>query len=204
MQSGIPIGTNPILETVMFGDSTKDMSDEMQEYREKQKEAELRLLGTMLFQSVLLGFCILLYVNWSWSHFQNAYESAMFYAFAGFSVQAAFYFIYRAVFEDSSDHRRQLKRMRTKNRQRMAHLKFQQEKSQLETVLNQQMGIYQANLGAAMADNVITPQESEVLAGNLDTINQLMAQIQMLQGQQAQQAQQDQRDQEQDQTFFII
>ena len=29
-----------------------------------------------------------------------------------------------------------------------------------------------------MADNVITPQESEVLAGNLDTINQLMAQIQ--------------------------
>ena len=193
MQSGIPIGTNPILETVMFGDGTKDMSDEMQEYREKQKEAELRLLGTMLFQSVLLGFCILLYVNWSWSHFQNSYESAMFYAFAGFSVQAAFYFIYRAVFEDSSDHRRQLKRMRTKNRQRMAHLKFQQEKAQLETVLNQQMGIYQANLGAAMADNVITPQESEVLAGNLDTINQLMAQIQMLQqGQQAQQASQTQ------------
>ena len=29
------------------------------------------------------------------------------------------------------------------------------------------MGIYQRNLGAAMADNVITPQESEVLAGNL-------------------------------------
>ena len=127
----------------------------------------MRLLGTMLFQSVLLGFCILLYVNWSWSHFENSYESAMFYAFAGFSVQAAFYFIYRAVFEDSSDHRRQLKRMRTKNRQRMAHLKFQQEKAQLETVLNQQMGIYQANLGAAMADNVITPQESEVLGGKL-------------------------------------
>ena len=34
-----------------------------------------------------------------------------------------------------------------------------------------------------MADNVITPQESEVLAGNLDTINQLMAQIQALQNQ---------------------
>jgi len=38
----------------------------------------------------------------------------------------------------------------------------------------------------AMADNVITPQESEVLAGNLNTINQLMAQIQALQGQQSQ------------------
>ena len=181
MQSGIPIGTNPLLETVMFGNNTQDMTDEMQEYRERQKEAELRLLGTMLFQSVLLAFCILLYVNWSWSHFDNSYESAIFYGFAGFSVQAAFYFVYRAVFEDSSDHRRQLKRMRNKNRQRMAHLKFEQEKAQLETVLNQQMGIYQRNLGAAMADNVITPQESEVLAGNLGEIQQLMAQLQQLQ-----------------------
>lgn len=194
MQSGIPIGTNPLLETMMFGDGSKDMTEEMQEYREKQKEAELRLLGTMLFQSVLLAFCIMLYVNWSWSHFNTAYESAIFYGFAGFSVQAAFYFIYRAVFEDSSDHRRQLKRMRNKNRQRMAHLKFEQEKAQLEAVLGQQMSIYQNNLGAAMADNVITPQESEVLAGNLGEIQQLMAQIQQLQQlqQQPQQAQQSQ------------
>jgi hypothetical protein len=180
MQSGIPIGTNPILETMMFGDANGDMSAEMQEYREKMKESELRLLGTMLFQSILLAFCILLYVNWSWSHFDNSYESAIFYGFAGFSVQAAFYFVYRAVFEDSSDHRRQLKRMRNKNRQRMAHLKFEQEKAQLESVLGQQMGIYQRNLGHAMADNVITPQESEVLAGNLGDIQQLMAQIQQL------------------------
>lgn len=146
----------------------------------------MRLLGTMLFQSVLLAFCILLYVNWNWSHFDNSYESAIFYGFAGFSVQAAFYFVYRAVFEDSSDHRRQLKRMRNKNRQRMAHLKFEQEKAQLETVLGQQMGIYQRNLGAAMADNVITPQESEVLAGNLGEIQQLMAQIQQLSSMQGQ------------------
>jgi len=170
----------------------------MQEYRERQRESELRLLGTMLFQSILLAFCILLYVSWDWSHFNSAYESAIFYGFAGFSVQAAFYFIYRAVFEDSSDHRRQLKRMRNKNRQHMAKLKFEQEKAQLESVLNQQMGIYQRNLGAAMADNIITPQESEVLAGNLDTINHLMAQIQALQNQvampqQVQQVQQVQR-----------
>jgi hypothetical protein len=178
----------------MFGDSAGDMTAEMQEYREKMKESELRLLGTMLFQSILLAFCILLYVNWSWSHFDNSYESAIFYGFAGFSVQAAFYFVYRAVFEDSSDHRRQLKRMRNKNRQRMAHLKFEQEKAQLESVLGQQMGIYQRNLGHAMADNVITPQESEVLAGNLGDIQQLMAQIQQLTqvqqgGQQVQQVQ---------------
>ena len=56
------------------------------------------------------------------------------------------------------------------------------------------MSIYQSNLGAAMADNVITPQESEVLAGNLSEIQQLMAQLQQLQQvqQQPQQAQQSQ------------
>jgi len=180
----VPIGNNPLLDTMMFG--VMDESEEMREYREKQRESELRLLGTMLFQAVLLSFCILLYVNWDWSHFGSAYESALFYGFAGFSVQAAFYFIYRAMFEDSSQHRRQLKRMRNTNRRRMAHLKFEQEKSQLESVLGQQMQIYQSNMNAAMADNFISPQESEVLAGNLNTINQLMAQIQALQGQQAQ------------------
>lgn len=184
----VPIGNNPLLDTMMFG--VGEESEEMREYREKQRESELRLLGTMLFQAVLLAFCILLYVNWDWSHFNSAYESALFYGFAGFSVQAAFYFIYRAMFEDSSQHRRQLKRMRNTNRRRMAHLKFEQEKAQLESVLGQQMNIYQANMQNAMADNVITPQESEVLAGNLNTINQLMAQIQALQGQQAQQVQQ--------------
>ena len=163
---------------MMFGD--KDQSAEMKEYREQQRDSELRLLGTMLFQAVLLSASILLYVNWDWSHFGSAYEAAMFYGFAGFSIQAAFYFVYRAVFEDSSEHRRQLKKMRNTNRRRMAHLKFEQEKAQLETVLGQQMGIYQNNMQAAMADNVITPQESELLSGNLQSVQDLMQQLQLL------------------------
>ena len=44
MQSGIPIGTNPLLETMMFGDGSKDMTEEMQEYREKQKESEGKMM----------------------------------------------------------------------------------------------------------------------------------------------------------------
>ena len=172
------IGNNPLLNT-MF--SSGEGTDEMQEYREQQRESELRLLGTMLFQSILLAFCILLYVNWTWSHFDSSYESAIFYGFAGFSVQAAFYFVYRAMFEDSSQHRRQLKRMRNANRRRMASLKFEQEKAQLEAVLNQQLGIFQANANHAMADNVITQQESDSLMGNLQDIQQAMAALSALQ-----------------------
>ena len=94
------IGNNPLLNT-LWG---SEVGEEEQDYRDQLRESELRLLGTMLFQSVLLAFCILLYVNWTWSHFNTAYESAIFYGFAGFSVQAAFYFIYRAAFEDSNQH----------------------------------------------------------------------------------------------------
>jgi len=179
------IGNNPLLNTLMGAEA----AEEEQDYRDQLRESELRLLGTMLFQSVLLAFCILLYVNWTWSHFNTAYESAIFYGFAGFSVQAAFYFIYRAAFEDSSHHRRQLKRMRNANRRRMAQLKFEQEKAQLEVVLGQQMAMYQNNMSAAMADNVITPQESQQLMGNLDSIQQVMAQMQALQMQGASQPQ---------------
>jgi len=174
------IGNNPLLNT-LWGEATEDEQD----YRDQLRESELRLLGTMLFQSVLLAFCILLYVNWTWSHFNTAYESAIFYGFAGFSVQAAFYFIYRAMFEDSSQHRRQLKRMRNANRRRMAQLKFEQEKAQLEVVLGQQMSMYQNNMTAAMADNYISPQESQQLMGNLESIQQVMAQMQALQSQAA-------------------
>ena len=158
------LGNNPLLNT-MF--STHDDTDEMQIFREQQRENELRLLGTMLFQSILLAFCILLYVNWTWSHFTNSYESAI-------------YFVYRAVFEDSSQHRRQLKRMRNSNRRRMASLKFEQEKSQLEAVLNQQLGIFQSNAHNAMSDNVIDAAESEQLMGNLQGIQDIMSALNSL------------------------
>lgn len=171
------IGNNPLLNTLLG-----ELNEEEQEYRDQLRESELRLLGTMLFQSILLAFCILLYVNWTWSHFNTAYESAMFYGFAGFSVQAAFYFIYRAAFEDSNQHRRQLKRMRNANRRRMAALKFEQEKAQLEAVLNQQMVLYQQNLGAAMTDGYISPNESQMLAGNLQGIQAALSQLAALQG----------------------
>ena len=72
----------------MFGDGTKDMSDEMQEYRERQKEAGA-LLGTMLFQSVLAASVFFSMSIGAGAISKNSYESAMFYTFAGFSVQVS-------------------------------------------------------------------------------------------------------------------
>ena len=62
----------------------------------------------------------------------------------------------------------------------MASLKFEQEKAQLEAVLNQQLGIFQANAHNAMADNVIDATESEQLMGNLQGIQDIMSALNSL------------------------
>jgi hypothetical protein len=172
-----PIGFagNPLLGTVMGVDN--DTSTEMEEYREKQKERELHLLGTMLFQALMLALCIVLYKEWTWSHFNSAYESAVFYGFAGFSVQAGFYFVYRAMFEDSASHRRQLKKMRSGNRRKMAGMKFQVEKSQQELMLKQQMMQFELMLSNSMADGVIDNNEDALLQNQMATIQNLINQM---------------------------
>jgi hypothetical protein len=165
------------------------MSEEMEHYRERERERELRLLGTMLFQALMLALCILLYAQWKWSHFNNSYESAIFYGFAGFSVQAGFYFIYRAMFEDSSSHRRQLKKMRQGNRRKMAQMKFQVEKSQQEIMLQQQMANFQGMITTSMAnDGYIDANEDMALQQQLGNIQELIQQMKT--PQQAQQVQQ--------------
>jgi len=182
-----PIGfaANPVLGAMMGADD--NMSPEMEEYRERQRERELHLLGTMLFQALMLALSILLYVEWTWSHFNSAYESAVFYGFAGFSVQAGFYFIYRAMFEDSASHRRQLKKMRSGNRRKMASMKFQVEKSQQEMMLKQQMIQFEMMLQNSMADGDIDAQEDDMLQNQMANIQSLintMKQPQQVQQQQ--------------------
>ena len=163
---------NPLLGAMMGSD--ENVSPEMEEYRERQRERELHLLGTMLFQALMLALSILLYVEWTWSHFNSAYESAVFYGFAGFSVQAGFYFIYRAMFEDSASHRRQLKKMRSGNRRKMAGMKFQVEKSQQEMMLKQQMIQFEMMLQNSMADGVIDNNEDAMLQNQMANIQSLI------------------------------
>jgi len=180
MQSGrdVPLTNNPLFNTV-FG--TNDDNTQMTE-KERQRESEVHLLGTMLFQALLLAICLLLYNEWTWSHFDSPYQSAIFYGFAAFSVQASFYFSWRAVLEDSASHRRQLKRMRNTNRRALAQIKFEQERAQLEMVLNQQLNTYQQNLQIAMSDNYISPNEQNMLMNQEMQMQALAAQIQALGG----------------------
>ena len=118
--------TNPLVGSLLANDNN-ELNEELMLAREEQREHELRLLGTFLFQAVFLSLCILLYERWEWSQFSNLYEALVFWFTASFALQAGFYFIYRAGFEDSNSHRKNLRRMRQSNKRRLSMIKYQQE-----------------------------------------------------------------------------
>jgi hypothetical protein len=142
-----------------------------------QREQETRLLGTFMVQAIFLSLAIMLYSTWEWSQFGEPYESALFYGILGFSLQASMYFVYRTMFEDSSRHRRELKRMRNKQKNKMALIKFDIEKHQMENLLESQMQQYQNSMGVAMSDGQIDQSEAALLRQQLAALTQTAEQI---------------------------
>lgn len=163
---------SPLLDLMYQGGmETGDMVSR-EEMMELQREQESRLLGTFFVQAIFLALAIMLYATWEWSQFGDAWESALFYGLLSFSLQAALYFSYRTMFEDSSTYRKELKRMKTKQKRRMAKMSFDMRKLQTEHLLQQQMGQYHAQMQMANADGIITPQEQTMLSNSLGNIQQ--------------------------------
>lgn len=142
-----------------------------------QKEQETRLLGTFMVQAMFLSLAIMLYSSWEWSQFGQPYEAALFYGILGFSIQASLYFVYRTMFEDSSRHRREMKRMRSRQKNKMAVIKFEIEKKQMERLLETQMVQYQQSMNVAMADGHIDQSEAALLRQQLAALQQTANQI---------------------------
>ena len=80
-----------------------------------------------------------------------------------FSFQAALYMVYRTIFEDSTNYRRQLRRMKNKNKRRMAKIKFDVEQQRTEWLFDQQMQQFASAQAMARADGIITPEEQMML-----------------------------------------
>jgi cell shape-determining protein MreC len=139
---------------------------------ELQREQEARLLGTFFVQAIFLSLAIMLYSAWEWSQFSEPWESALFYGLMAFSLQAALYFTYRTMFEDSSNYRKELKRMKNKQRKRMAQMSFEMRKMQTETLLTQQMQQYQQQMALANSDGYIDQNEEAMLRQQLASIQQ--------------------------------
>ncbi len=145
--------------SVNAGERTKDQED----MAEIQKESENRLIGSMGVQSVFLALAIMLYESWEWSQFAQVWQSAVFFGMLAFSFQAALYMVYRTIFEDSTNYRRQLRRMKNKNKRRMAKIKFDVEQQRTEWLFDQQMNQFASAQAMARADGIITPEEQMML-----------------------------------------
>jgi len=139
---------------------------------EIQREQEARLLGTFFIQAIFLSLAIMLYATWDWSQFGQAWEAALFYGLLSFSLQAALYFSYRTMFEDSTNYRKELKRMKNKQKRSMAHMSFEMRKMQTESLLQNQMSQYQAQMQMAQADGVVTSAEQTLLNNQMNQIQQ--------------------------------
>lgn len=173
----IPPPSNPLID-LMYA-NTHDYGDTIsrEDMLQIQKEQETRLLGTFMVQAIFLSLAIMLYSTWEWSQFGEPYEAALFYGILGFSLQASLYFVYRTMFEDSSRHRRELKRMRNKQKNKMAIIKFDIEKRQMETLLESQMAQYQTTMNVAMSDGQIDQSEAALLRQQLAALTQTAEQI---------------------------
>mgnify|MGYP001442465811 FL=1 len=149
-----------------------------EELREIQKEQEIRLLSTFAVQSIFLSLAIMLYETWEFSQFSEPYQAALFYGMLGFSFQSSLYFVWRTMFEDSSNHRKEMKRMKNRQKNKMAQVKFGIQKKQMEMLLESQMAQYTNSMDVAMSDGHIDSNEMAMLKQQLAQIQQTAQQIQ--------------------------
>ena len=162
---------SPLLDLMYQGQPAVGDTISREDMLEIQREQEARLLGTFFIQAIFLALAIMLYATWDWSQFGQPWEAALFYGLLSFSLQAALYFSYRTMFEDSTNYRKELKRMKNKQKRSTAQMSFEMRKMQTENLLQQQMAQYKAQMQMAQADGIITPDEQAML-------NHQMAQIQ--------------------------
>ena len=161
---------SPLLELMYQPNDVVGETISREEMLELQREQESRLLGTFFVQAIFLSMAIMLYATWDWSQFGDPWESALFYGLLSFSLQAALYFSYRTMFEDSTNYRKELKRMKNKQKKRMAQMSFEVRKMQTESLLQHQMQQYRQQMEMANADGYISPQEQMMLNNSMGTI----------------------------------
>ena len=170
---------SPLID-LYYGDNAlrENQTITRDELKEIQKEQEIRLISTFMVQSVFLALAIMLYETWEFSQFGEPYQGALFYGILGFSFQSTLYFVWRTMFEDSSNHRKEMKRMKNRQKNKMAQVKFGIQKKQMEMLLESQMQQYTNSMDIAMSDGHIDNSEMAMLKQQLAQIQQTAQQVQ--------------------------
>ncbi len=165
---------NPLTDAMFTGDNNPQFNEMTNEdIVQMQKEQENRLIGSMMVQSIFLALAIMLYETWSWGKFGQVWQSALLYGMLAFCFQASLYLLYRTMFEDSTNYRRNIKRMKNKNKRRMAQIKYEVDKQRTEWMLEQQIAQFQQSAMMAQADGIVSPAEQAVLNQQYQQVQQM-------------------------------
>jgi hypothetical protein len=169
---------NPLTDA-LFTQTAPTQYQEMtnEDITQMQKEQENRLIGSMMVQSIFLAMALMLYETWSWGKFDAVWQSALLYGMLAFCFQASLYLLYRTMFEDSTNYRRNIKRMKNKNKRRMAQIKYEVDKQRTEWMLEQQISQFRSSAMMAQADGVMSPQEQVILQNQYQQVQQLDQQV---------------------------
>ena len=169
---------SPLTDAMFTGDKATQYNEMTNEdIVQMQKEQENRLIGSMMVQSIFLAMALMLYESWSWGKFGAVWQSALLYGMLAFCFQASLYLLYRTMFEDSTNYRRNIKRMKNKNKRRMAQIKYEVDKQRIEWMLEQQINQFRSSAMMAQADGGISPQEQVVLQQQYQQVQQLDQQV---------------------------
>ena len=165
---------NPLTDAMFTGNDGNQFTDMSNEdIVQLQKEQENRLIGSMMVQSIFLALALMLYETWSWGKFGQVWQSALLYGMLAFCFQASLYLLYRTMFEDSTNYRRNIKRMKNKNKRRMAQIKYEVDKQRTEWMLEQQINQFQQSAMMAQADGIVSPAEQAVLNQQYQQVQQM-------------------------------
>jgi len=122
------------------------------------KEKEYRILGTMLFQALFLGICVVLYEYWEWSQFDSTWESGLFYFCAAFVFQGACYYAYKLLYERQEKKAREERRRARIEALNIETMKFAKAR---QTYFEQNMRLMNAMMSNTKQNDYINPNTGE-------------------------------------------
>ena len=108
--------------------------------RNEHDQAEIRLLGLILMQSMSIGMAVGIYHAGLWLAHEDPLVNGMTYAMGAFAVQGIAYYVFKMFFQQGMDERATMAQMERERRTKYAsmHTNFEQRRQDMELRMQEQ------------------------------------------------------------------
>ena len=103
-------------------------------------QAEIRLLGLILMQSMSIGMAVGIYHAGIWLAHEDPVVNGMTYAMGAFAIQGIAYYVFKMFFQQSMDERATMAQMERERRNRYSNMQtnFEQRRQDMELRMQEQ------------------------------------------------------------------